>query len=201
MIPVRYENNDTGIIIIIIIIDIINVIIFIVWYNVGNNINNNIIMPICPRCGKSLTSDQALNYHLNRKFRCGIWNCTRCNINFNTKHQLTLHEIQCGDVCRKHNHPSTDTLLNIYNNIPLPLIEFDVETNKIVSVSPTAHKLLENQFILGEKLLDVFDINDINIICKNICILINKDKYKVKNKNVSSIMDISHEAMIEVINV
>jgi hypothetical protein len=128
-------------------------------------------MPICPRCGKSLTSDQALNYHLNRKFRCGIWNCTRCNVNFNTKHQLQLHEIQCGDTDNKHNHPSTDTLLTIYNNFPLAIIEFDEDTKKILSISPQGKQFFQN--VVGANLNEIIKNHKQNeiFVCKNICIV------------------------------
>lgn len=128
-------------------------------------------MPICPRCGKSLTSDQALNYHLNRKFRCGIWNCTRCNINFNTKHQLQLHEIQCGNNDTNNNHPSTDTLLKIYNNFPLAIIEFDEDTRNILSVSPQGkHKF---KHLLGGNINEVLKNENKTeyFVCNNICIL------------------------------
>jgi hypothetical protein len=129
-------------------------------------------MPICPRCGKSLTSDQALNYHLNRKFRCGIWNCTRCHTNFNTKHQLNLHEMQCGDVFRKHTHPSTDTLLNVYKHIPVSIIEFDAETQHIVSVSPHTNTMIDDTIVLmGRPLFTVFDETRLQMICKNVCIV------------------------------
>lgn len=130
-------------------------------------------MPICPRCGKSLTSDQALNYHMNRKFRCGIWNCVRCHQNFNTKHHLTLHEMQCGDVFRKHTHPSTDTLLNVYKNLPMAIVEFDAETQHIMSVSPHTEHVVPHKDVamLGKPLFEVFDPSTVQMICKNVCVL------------------------------
>ena len=53
-------------------------------------------MPICPKCGKSLCSEQALSYHLNKKFKCGTWKCMLCSRSFDTKLSLQLHEIKCG---------------------------------------------------------------------------------------------------------
>ncbi len=89
---------------------------------IEDNNNNNIPIPICPRCGRLLTSDQALHYHLNRKFRCGIWNCVCCKRNFSTKHQLNIHEIHCHHT-NISTHPYTDKLLDIYNNIPFTVVE------------------------------------------------------------------------------
>lgn len=53
-------------------------------------------MPICPKCGKSLCSEQALSYHLNKKFKCGTWKCMICSKSFDTKLNLQLHELKCG---------------------------------------------------------------------------------------------------------
>ena len=36
-------------------------------------------MPIYPKCGKSFSSEQALTYHLNKKYKCGTWKCAACN--------------------------------------------------------------------------------------------------------------------------
>lgn len=52
-------------------------------------------MPICPRCGKSLSSEQALTYHLNKKYKCGSWECQKCNKNFDTKFDKNIHEMNC----------------------------------------------------------------------------------------------------------
>ena len=56
-------------------------------------------MPICPKCGKSRRvqcSEQALSYHLNKKFKCGTWKCMICSKSFDTKLNLQLHELKCG---------------------------------------------------------------------------------------------------------
>lgn len=100
-------------------------------------------MPICPRCGKLLTSEQALHYHLNRKFRCGIWNCVNCKENFNTKHQLNIHEIHCNQT-NSFKHPSTTKLLDIYNHIPIPIVELHEVTREIISLSPYGQSKFDN---------------------------------------------------------
>ena len=50
-------------------------------------------MPICPKCGKCLSSEQALSYHLNRKYKCGTWKCIKCDKLFDTKFDLNIHEM------------------------------------------------------------------------------------------------------------
>ena len=72
-------------------------------------------MPICPRCGKSLSSDQALTYHLNKKYRCGSWECQKCDKKFDTKFDKNIHEMNCmstQETCLTY-----DFLLDIYKKI------------------------------------------------------------------------------------
>lgn len=76
-------------------------------------------MPVCPRCGKCLSSEQALTYHLNRKYKCGTWNCVQCGMNHNTKFQLQIHEMQCFENRDKNELPTTELLLAVYNQMPL----------------------------------------------------------------------------------
>ena len=60
-------------------------------------------MPICPRCGKSFTSEQALTYHLHKKFKCNTLKCKYCSQIFPTKLKLQLHEYNCDcSTCIKH---------------------------------------------------------------------------------------------------
>lgn len=122
-------------------------------------------MPICPRCGKCLSSEQALTYHLNRKYKCGTWNCTSCATNFSTKFQLQIHEMTCiGDRNPHHQvgyqHPSTDTLLRIYKTLPVVIIELDVRTKLITNVSPQFEPLfgVSNTCIMGKLLNDSLEI-------------------------------------------
>ena len=89
-------------------------------------------MPVCPRCGKCLSSDQALNYHLNRKYRCGTWKCLKCLTPFDTKFQLRIHEMNC--VKGNMDYPSVDTLLTVYNSVPAVILEHNYNT--VVSASP-----------------------------------------------------------------
>lgn len=115
-------------------------------------------MPICPRCGKCLSSEQALTYHLNRKYRCGIWNCVKCKENFNTKFQLQIHEMSCiGDrksyAC-ENRFPSTDTLLTVYEQIPAMIIEYNPENSHVVSVSPQCEAIfgLQSDQLMGQEI-------------------------------------------------
>lgn len=113
-------------------------------------------MPICPRCGKSLSSEQALTYHMNRKYRCGVWNCIRCKQKFNTKFDLQIHEMKCiGDrrmeSNKKVNYPSTETLLEIYKTVPYAILEIDDVTQHIITASPKTNDILGSppESILG----------------------------------------------------
>lgn len=92
-------------------------------------------MPICPRCGKSLSSDQALTYHLNRKYKCGTWKCHKCFQSFDTKFALNIHSTSCNTE-RKYVTPSYDILLNIFlHSSTIIYVEID-NTNIIHNISP-----------------------------------------------------------------
>lgn len=52
-------------------------------------------MPSCPRCGKSLSTNQALDYHLNKKFKCALNSCQICKKQFETKTNRDNHYIYC----------------------------------------------------------------------------------------------------------
>ena len=98
-------------------------------------------MPICPRCGKCLSSEQALTYHLNRKYKCGTWNCVKCGVNFNTKFQLQMHEMQCVGNRETHEYPTTDTLLRVYQTMPVVCVGMD-DRQQVDFVSPQCETLL-----------------------------------------------------------
>jgi PAS domain-containing protein len=98
-------------------------------------------MPVCPRCGKCLSSEQALTYHLNRKYKCGTWNCVQCGMNHNTKFQLQIHEMQCFENREKNELPTTEILLAVYNQMPLICFMFD-DQQRVHSVSPQCTSLL-----------------------------------------------------------
>lgn len=70
-------------------------------------------MPICPKCGKSLCSEQALSYHLNKKFKCGTWKCITCSTSFDTKLSLQLHELKCG--VNERTYPDYSVLRTFYD--------------------------------------------------------------------------------------
>jgi len=70
-------------------------------------------MPVCPKCGKNFSSEQALCYHLNKKFKCGTWKCATCSVVFDTKHALKIHNMSCSGY--SSNVPSYDVLCKIYS--------------------------------------------------------------------------------------
>ena len=96
-------------------------------------------MPVCPRCGKSLSSEQALNYHLNKKYKCGTWKCIKCNIDFETKFDLGIHEMNCNrnTLC---SCPSYDILRTLYTELPFML--YELKNNMIKHVSPGCEKMI-----------------------------------------------------------
>ena len=107
-------------------------------------------MPICPRCGKSLSSDQALTYHLNRKYKCGTWKCAKCFTLFDTKFALKIHETACN-ADRKYIIPSYDVLCNIYSKSSILFLEID--SNGIIhSVSPNCESIIgyKQQELIGK---------------------------------------------------
>ena len=96
-------------------------------------------MPICPRCGKCLSSDQALTYHLNRKYRCGTWKCTKCQDLFNTKFHLQMHELNC--INETDDVPTVEYLLKIYTHFPHVILNLDKD-DMIINASPNVKRLL-----------------------------------------------------------
>ena len=92
-------------------------------------------MPICPKCGKSFSSEQALTYHLNKKYKCGTWKCATCQSVFATKFAMKIHHMSCQDKYT-HSVPSYDILCKVYSKCPFVIVETD--NNDIVhSVSPS----------------------------------------------------------------
>lgn len=110
-------------------------------------------MPICPRCGKSLSSEQALAYHLNRKFKCGTWKCLKCAKNFETKFDMNIHEMNCID--GRIDCPSYDILRILYKNMRTVIFELDT-FDVIKNVSPnvkTTYNVAADELI-GKKYSD-----------------------------------------------
>lgn len=100
-------------------------------------------MPICPRCGKCLSSEQALTYHLNRKYKCGTWNCVNCKTHFNTKFQLQMHEMECLGDRSSATLPNTDMLLDVYHALPFVCVHLNSDTLRADVVSPQAATVLQ----------------------------------------------------------
>ena len=53
-------------------------------------------MPICPRCGKTLCTNQALEYHLAKKFKCKENVCNLCKKQFNSRSSRDVHLRYCN---------------------------------------------------------------------------------------------------------
>lgn len=54
------------------------------------------VMAVCPRCGKHMSSSQALEYHLKKRKPCNAPNsCPKCNSVFDTSVELWEHKQVC----------------------------------------------------------------------------------------------------------
>jgi hypothetical protein len=73
---------------------------------------------------------------LNRKYKCGTWNCVNCKTNFNTKFQLQMHEMECLGDRSSVMLPSTDMLLEVYNALPFVCVHMDPDTQQSDIISP-----------------------------------------------------------------
>ena len=82
-------------------------------------------MPVCPKCGKSFSSDQALCYHLNKKYKCGTWKCEKCITTFDTKHKLKIHMMCCEQDNVFDDIPSINILTKIYAKSKILFYELD----------------------------------------------------------------------------
>ena len=56
-------------------------------------------MSICPRCGKVLCNEQALQYHLNKKVSCNSLSCKHCK----SIHSSKFNKLICEKRCLKRN--------------------------------------------------------------------------------------------------
>jgi len=88
-------------------------------------------MPVCPRCGKCLSTEQALSYHLSKKYKCGTWKCLCCKKSFDSKFQLQIHELSC--VLERVDTPSYDVLRQFYLKSPVLFVKGE---NIVESISP-----------------------------------------------------------------
>ena len=106
-------------------------------------------MPICPRCGKCLSSEQALAYHLNKRYKCGTWKCLGCVEGFDSKFQLQMHEFNCFE--NREETPSYDILRNIYLHIPILI--YQIKNGKVQIMSPSCYEILgyKGSELIGKK--------------------------------------------------
>lgn len=116
-------------------------------------------MPVCPRCGKSLSSEQALAYHMNKKFKCNTWKCMKCSKILNTKFDLNIHEMKCME--HRCEHPSFDVLRIMFQKLNTIIYELDNDDN-VKCVNPAYYKKYSND-IIGAKL----DLSDYQTIADN----------------------------------
>ena len=103
---------------------------------------------MCPRCGKCLSTEQALSYHLSKKYKCGTWKCIKCGKSFDSKFQLQIHELSC--LMERVHTPSYDILRNFYLKSPILFVKGD---DKVESMSPYCKDILgyEDEEIIGTK--------------------------------------------------
>lgn len=115
-------------------------------------------MPICPKCGKSLSSEQALAYHLNRKFKCGTWKCMKCSKQFDTKFDLNIHEMNC--ITQRIDCPSYDILRLFYTHSNVIFYQLD-EFDKIKSISPQFNEkyMLNCEDYIGKNYYNTYNNN------------------------------------------
>ena len=139
-------------------------------------------MPVCPRCGKLLSSEQALSYHLNKKYKCGTWKCLNCHDCFDSKFQLTLHEMNCYDV--RVEVPSYDVLRMLY--LYSKVIVLSIDNKRITSISPNCEHIIgySQAELIGKSLEDVPLEEVMTTWTNKNGILLNSQRYKIpKLKN------------------
>jgi len=124
-------------------------------------------MPICPRCGKCLSSEQALEYHLNKKYKCGTWKCMNCSVFCDTKFQLQMHEMKCYN--DRKETPGYDVLREFY--LKSNIVVFQIDNSIIQMVSPSISKYLgiDEKYVIGKNIDDdVINITESDIARKKI---------------------------------
>jgi len=101
-------------------------------------------MPICFKCGKNLSTDQSLQYHLNRRVKCNTLHCDKCDKQFQSKLSFDshLHECDGRNISTRNRH-------KLYDNVKserIFLIEINKE-NKITYISTHFLDKLHDSFI------------------------------------------------------
>lgn len=125
-------------------------------------------MPVCPKCGKSLSSEQALAYHMNKKFKCNTWKCMKCSKILNTKFDLNIHEMKCMEY--RCEYPSFDVLRIMFQKMNIIVYEIDHEDN-VKCVNPAYYKKYNTE-IIGTKFKSgnnqVIEDNNVKLVVEQI---------------------------------
>ena len=121
-------------------------------------------MPICPKCGKILSTQQALDYHLNKKNKCMLLQCKKCEVVFDTKHDLRIHAMSClSSISTNYSNDIFDKILNSSSTMIVMILD-----NKYVikTVSPNCRLFLKikPKELIGNKFFDIFDeVDNMNV--------------------------------------
>ena len=71
---------------------------------------------LCPRCGDSFSTKQALYYHLEkRKTKCNSYSCVKCKKNFSNVSDFRIHELKCESQNIDINTKVLEIFTDIYN--------------------------------------------------------------------------------------
>ena len=146
-------------------------------------------MPVCPKCGKSFSSEQALCYHLNKKYKCGTWKCGHCSNVFDTKFALKIHTMSCGDHYTSNNVPSYDILCKIYARSSSVFLEIDSKS-VIHSASPSVTKQYgyEPTDLIGHSSEEFIEVIDGEIYRKTKT----GDSIRIEQENIGDNIVIEH---------
>ena len=86
------------------------------------------------------------------------WKCIKCKINFETKFELGLHEMNCSRNTL-HSCPGYDVLRELYAGFPCIL--YELNDDKIINISPSCEKILGySQQELENTIPHVYDKSD-----------------------------------------
>lgn len=74
-------------------------------------------MHTCPRCGKHMSTEQSLCYHLSKKRRCDSLQCKLCQMTFQSKYRYRIHLAECNhEICETQSKTLTQSDKIVSNN-------------------------------------------------------------------------------------